>query len=258
VSVLNFFYRNGLWVSWPFFGLGLFLLWTFIATATKMGERNRICSLPLVAEQRVDFPGAGKVVLWPEGPRATTRFGGLGFELRGSDGTVLKGQPVLVRNRPSGVAKVKISDRTFDIPHAGGYTLMTPGLAEPRAGHLPVRHPLQIPGGHVHAELFERNGMPDPLGPLRGVETPLEIIDRSFVEFMVYNRVELEDSPYADTFLLIPKDPVGARAEADDVLLKVLADYESREGSTPAAVSLAPGGAALLPTPRPIPGICRT
>lgn len=131
---LMFLYRHGLWLSWPLLALGVFLLWTFISTAARLGERNRIGVLPLAAEQHLDFPEAGKVVLWLEGPQLTPRFKDLTFELHGSDGTVLKGSPVLLRNRSAGTTRVRISDRTFAIPHAGGYTLVTGGLGEARPG----------------------------------------------------------------------------------------------------------------------------
>ncbi|MFH2054283.1 MAG: hypothetical protein ABIK96_17660 [bacterium] len=148
MPVLMSIYRNGLWLSWPLLALGVFLLWTFIATASKLGERNRIGRLPLVAEQRLAFPEAGKVVLWLEGPQLTSRFKDLTFELHGSDGTVMKGSPVLMRNRSAGTSRVRISDRTFDVPHAGDYTLVTGGLGEARPGdenhHLVFMRPHQV------------------------------------------------------------------------------------------------------------------
>ncbi|MGD9546176.1 MAG: hypothetical protein AB7V45_01390 [Candidatus Krumholzibacteriia bacterium] len=148
MSILKFFYQNGLWLSWPVFALGIFVLWTCITAATKLGERNRIAALPLVAEQEVTFPEAGKAVLWLESPQLSRRFSGLGFELRGSDGSVNKGSRVLMRNRSSGFALVRISDRTFDIPHGGSYTLVTTGLDDPRPDdvnhHLIFMRPHQI------------------------------------------------------------------------------------------------------------------
>lgn len=134
MSVLTFIYKNGLWLSWPLFFLGILLLWFFITTAVKLGDRHRICSLPLQPLQDLEFPAPGKVILWLEGPQLTSRFRHLKFELTGSDGSSLTGRRVLFRSRSSGFAKVRISDRIFEIPHAGRYVLHTDGLGESRDG----------------------------------------------------------------------------------------------------------------------------
>lgn len=134
MSVLTFVYKNGLWLSWPLFCLGVLLLWFFITTAVKLGDRHRICSLPLQPEQVVEFPAAGKVILWLEGPQLTSRFRDLTFELTGSDGATVPGRGVLFRTRSSSLSRVRISDRIFQVPHAGGYALHTRGLGETRDG----------------------------------------------------------------------------------------------------------------------------
>ena len=134
MPVLTFIYKNGLWLSWPLLILGVILLWLSIMNAVKLGDDNRICSLPLEAGQSVEFPEAGEVVLWLEGPQLTTRFAGLTFELTGSDGSICKGRGTLVRQRSSGLAKVRITDRVFSIPHPGRYTLHTNGLGAAKAG----------------------------------------------------------------------------------------------------------------------------
>ncbi len=110
MAILTFFYKNGLWLSWPVFGLGVFLLWFFIMTVIRLGDKNRLCSLPLEAEQSVEFSEAGQVILWLEGPLLTTRFGGLSFELTGIDGSSLQGRMALFRQGSSGFSKVRIAD----------------------------------------------------------------------------------------------------------------------------------------------------
>ncbi len=134
MDILIFFFKYGLWLSWPVFALGVFLLWFFIVTAVRLGVRNRICSLPLEAEQSVEFAGAGQVILWLEGPLLTSRFGGLSFELTGSDGLLLKGRMALFRQGSSGFSKVRIADRVFTIPYPGKYVLHVKGLGTPKAG----------------------------------------------------------------------------------------------------------------------------
>ena len=61
VPLLDFLYKNGLWISWPLCGLGVFLIWLSIATVVRVVENSRICSLPLTAHQEVDFAEAGLI-----------------------------------------------------------------------------------------------------------------------------------------------------------------------------------------------------
>jgi len=95
--MLTTFHNYGLWLSWPVFGLGVFLLWLFIMTVVKSGDQNRICSLPLQAEQTADLAEPGRVILWLERPLLTSRFAGLSFELTGAGGTSVKGRMALFR-----------------------------------------------------------------------------------------------------------------------------------------------------------------
>lgn len=92
MSVLSFIYRNGILISVSLFGLGVVLLWFFILTVVRLEDKNRICSVPLLAEQDVEFAEAGRVILGLEGPFLTTRFGNLSYELRGSDGMSCRGK----------------------------------------------------------------------------------------------------------------------------------------------------------------------
>jgi hypothetical protein len=133
--ILNLLYKNGLWISWPIFGLGVFLLWFFIASLVKQGKDNLIHSLPLEARQEVEFVNAGKVVLWLEGPQFTSRFAGLRFVLRGSDGGVLEGRMAPMRHHASGLRKTRLADRVFDLPRPGRYVLHIDGLRTAQAGY---------------------------------------------------------------------------------------------------------------------------
>lgn len=139
VTILTFLNKNGLWISWPFFILGIILLWFFILSAVRLTDKNRICSLPLAAEQSVAFPEAGRVILWLEGPHFTPRFAGLTFSLSGSDGSLFKGRMALMRKGSSNLSKVRIADLVFTIPSAGTYVLHTKGLGEPQPGDEKLR-----------------------------------------------------------------------------------------------------------------------
>jgi hypothetical protein len=132
--ILRFLYNNGLWLSWPFFGLGVVVLWFSIVTVVRLADRNRICSLPLQAEQFVEFTQAGRVILWTEGPLLTSRFRKLSFELMSAEGPTLSGRMALFRQGSSGFSKTRAAVRIFTIPEAGRYVLHTKGLAEAKVG----------------------------------------------------------------------------------------------------------------------------
>jgi hypothetical protein len=173
MDILTFFYENGLWLSWPSFGLGVFLLWFFIATVIKVARRNRICSLPLTTEQNVEFSRAGKVILWLEGPLFTTRFGGLSFELKAGDGSVLKGRMALLRQGSSSFSKARIADRIFSVPHPGAYVLHAKGLGAPKAGD------------EQHGIIFMRPYMPQTIGCILGILLGAFLCIGSIVNFFL-------------------------------------------------------------------------
>ena len=95
MSILAFLNRHGLWLSWPFFGVGVLLLVFSIVSAVRLGVKSRICDLPLAVQQKVEFLEPAQVVLWLEGPRATSRFAGLSFELTGEGGSAHEGSASL-------------------------------------------------------------------------------------------------------------------------------------------------------------------
>jgi len=132
MTLLSFFYRHGLWLSWPFLLLGLFLLGFFILTLARMGDKHRVCALPLTAEQTVEFKQGGVVVLWLEGPLLTSRFSGLSFGLTGSDGSLVKGRRPGFPLRSSSFSRARFNHRVFTLPAPGCYKLNTKGLGAPR------------------------------------------------------------------------------------------------------------------------------
>ena len=173
MAILTFFYKNGLWLSWPVFGLGVFLLWFFIMTVIRLGDKNRLCSLPLEAEQSVEFSEAGQVILWLEGPLLTTRFGGLSFELTGIDGSSLQGRMALFRQGSSGFSKVRIADRVFTIPYPGTYVLHTKGLGAAKAGD------------EKHRIIFMRPYLPQTIGCILGILLGAFLAIGSIVNFFI-------------------------------------------------------------------------
>jgi hypothetical protein len=173
MAILTFFYKNGLWLSWPVFGLGVFLLWFFIVTVIRLGDRNRLCSLPLTAEQSVEFGEAGKATLWLVGPLFFTRCRGLSFELTGSDGSVLTGRMILLRQASSGFSRARIPVRIFSIPSPGTYTLHVKGLGDAKAGD------------EKHRLIFMRPYLPQTIGCILGILAGAFLAIGSIVNFFI-------------------------------------------------------------------------
>ncbi len=173
MALLTFFYKNGLWLSWPVCGLGMFLLWFFIMTVVRLGDKNRLFSLPLEAEQSVEFREPGQVILWLEGPLLTSRFGGLSFELTGSDGSSLKGRMALFRQGSSGFSKVRIADRIFTIPYPGTYVLHSKGLGASK------------PGDEKHRIIFMRPYLSQTIGCILGILLGAFLAIGSIVNFFI-------------------------------------------------------------------------
>ena len=173
MAVITFIYKNGLWLSPLFFGLGVYLLWFFIVTAVRLGDKNHICTVPLTAAQNVEFAEAGKVILWLEGPLFSSRFAGLTYELTGSNGFATKGRMIFFRLRSSGFSKMRLSDRVFTIPNPGTYVLHTKGLGDPQAGD------------EKHQLIFMRPYLPQTIGCILGIILGAGLTICSIVNFFL-------------------------------------------------------------------------
>ena len=133
MTMFSFIYRNGILISLLLFGLGVALLWFFILTVVRLEQKNRICSVPLVAEQEVEFTEAGPVILGVEGPFLTTRFGNLSYELQGGDGISMPGRGLWLRTRTTSLKRiVHLKIAAFEIRYPGRYALRIRGLDNPR------------------------------------------------------------------------------------------------------------------------------
>lgn len=147
MSLLSVLYRYGVWISIPLFCVGVVLLVLFISSLVRLGDRKRICSVQLVAEQDVEFPEAGPVVLFGEGPFMTSRFADLSFQLIPGDGSVLTGSAPWMRTKSSGMSQVRLELRRFDLPYGGRYLLRIEGLQTPAPGDKDHRIVFARPSG---------------------------------------------------------------------------------------------------------------
>lgn len=101
-----------------------------IRGVVRLVRQSRILSVPLRAEQAVEFSEAGRVVLCLEGPLFTRRFARLDYALRAPDGSVVSGRPALFRARTSGFSTARMELWVYRIPSPGRYALSIQGLKE--------------------------------------------------------------------------------------------------------------------------------
>lgn len=125
---LSVLYRNGLWISAVVFFISAVSLGFFILKVVRLARQAQITSVRLLDQQDIEFANSGRVVLNIEGPRATRRFAKLDYELIARDGTRVKGQPILLPNRTSGVSRIRMGVESYEIPRPGRYALRIKGL----------------------------------------------------------------------------------------------------------------------------------
>lgn len=132
MTFLDFIYRNGIWISVPLFGIAAAFLAFSVVGLVRLNERSQLVSLPLLNMQTVQFPEAGRVALCVEGPRFTSRFSGLTFDLVSGDGKRLAGSAAWLHFTTSGMSTVRMEMRRFGIPEPGRYTLRIENLGSSR------------------------------------------------------------------------------------------------------------------------------
>jgi len=112
--------------------LSALLLGLCIRSEVRLVKEAKLLSIPLVAEQTVEFLEAGRVVLCIEGPQFSRRFAGLDYELTDS-GTAVEGRTAWFGARTTGVSWARLELRVYEIPHAGRYMLRVQGLGPAQA-----------------------------------------------------------------------------------------------------------------------------
>jgi hypothetical protein len=116
------------WLLAALFVLAVAALARLVRAVVGMLRAARLCDVSLRPRQPIEFSTAGKVVLCMEGPRFTPQFRELRFELRQPGGAEIAGHRILFRTVASGVARARVTLRTYDLPMAGRYELAVHGL----------------------------------------------------------------------------------------------------------------------------------
>jgi len=124
-------YRYWIWIGIPLMLAAAAALWILITGVISLTKRALLFKVPLVAKQEIGFEESGRIALSMEGPRFTTRFAGVNFQLRELDGQSVPSRPSLMRTRTMGTSTITMELMTFDIPRPGRYVLLISGLDEP-------------------------------------------------------------------------------------------------------------------------------
>jgi len=81
---------------------------------------------------------------------------------------------------------------------------------------------------------------------LLSVTVPLEIVTRDWTEVMIADKVDMGQSPFAEKFLVLSKDPGQAREIVNASIQAIMLQHLKKPLYNPVGVSLAPGGAIVL------------
>lgn len=149
---LLFIYRNALWISAPVFFLFFVLLGMCIKGLLQTIRHARLFSVPLLAQQHIEFSEAGKVVLCLEGPLLSRRFARLAYELVGPDGMAVKSRKALLRMRTTGATSTRMELQVYEITHPGRHLFRINGLE--RESTSDVENQLVFTRPHLGRTLF--------------------------------------------------------------------------------------------------------
>jgi hypothetical protein len=99
-----------------------------IVKLVRVVQSSVIARLPLVADQEVRLPEAGRVDLYVEQPTLAWNIGGFTFAMRDAVGREVPSSLILMRTRVSGMARTRLAVRSFAVPAAGLYRILSGGF----------------------------------------------------------------------------------------------------------------------------------
>ncbi len=149
MAFLEFIWSYAVWVLMPAFCLGVALLVWCIVSVVRVVRAAVLVRLPLLKEQTLIFSRPGPVVLCAEGPRFTTRFAGLSYEMVSEDGMAVPVRTTWFHATTSGFSTARMEVRRFSVPQTGNYTLRVSGLGGAKAGD--EKHQLVFVKPHLPA-----------------------------------------------------------------------------------------------------------
>ena len=78
------------------------------------------------------------------------------------------------------------------------------------------------------------------------IKAPVEIVTRDWTEVMASDKLDMGESPFAQNFLVLSKNPASARKTVNESLQAILLEHLKKPIHNPVAVTIATGGAIVL------------
>ena len=173
MSTVDFLDRNVLWIAPPLMCIGALLLVFFIWSEVRLVKEAKVLSVPLVAEQNLEFLEAGRVVLCMEGPRFSRRYAGLDYELTTDSRAPVEGRTAWFHARTTGVSRARMELQVYEIPHPGRYILRVHNLGAAQAGDA------------EHRLVFTRPHLAQTVGYIIGIIVSFGVFIVSLVFFVL-------------------------------------------------------------------------
>lgn len=144
-------YKYWTWIAIPVMAMTLAALVLLILGVVATVKKAHLFKVPLAERQEVEFVEAARVVLSIEGPRFSTRFARVNFELKGINGDPVESRRALFRAVTLGISTARMELLKFDIPRPGRYVLTTTGLGAARESD--ARHAVVFMRPHLKQSL---------------------------------------------------------------------------------------------------------
>ena len=75
---------------------------------------------------------------------------------------------------------------------------------------------------------------------------PVDIVGRDWTEVMIPDKVDMGQSPFAEKFLVLSKNPAAAQQTVSPAIQAIMLEHLQKPLHNPVSVSLGPGGAVVL------------
>ena len=129
---MNLLAAQWLWLTIPVMLICLALVFTLAWSLVKNHRSSLVVSVPLAAEQMIELDATGPMLLHGEGPRMTSAFGKLDFQMTGADaGLSVPLEGILFKSKSSGASRARLSLRRFTCESPGRYRLTVSGEIAP-------------------------------------------------------------------------------------------------------------------------------
>ncbi len=74
----------------------------------------------------------------------------------------------------------------------------------------------------------------------------VDIVGRDWTEVMISDKVDMGQSPFAEKFLVLSKDPAAAKAAVSEAVQAIMIEHLKNPLDNPVRLTIGPGGAVVL------------